>query len=435
MTTSDLFRRAFEAAVEKDPPALRAVRQSAYDRFQVLGLPTTREEQWKGTSLAPLGRATFGPPPATAKVTLDDLKPLSFGSLGRYRVVFVNGRLSPSLSTLDTLPQGVTIASYAKASAANAGVANPEAIGGMDAFAALNLALAGDGVVLGVSPHVVVEEPLYFYFYSTPGTDTPVIAVRNAILAVLHSQVTVVEAYGGAPGARYLTSASNQVTVGVGAVVDHVKLQRESVEAFHLARLGVTQERGSRFSNLSVNLGAALSRHDVDARFGGEGGECALDGLFMAAGEQHTDTHTRIDHAVPHCSSRQLYKGILDGRARGVFHGRVIVRKDAQKTDALQTNKNLLLSREALVNSTPQLEILADDVKCKHGSTTGQLDATALFYLRSRGISEAAAKSLLTYAFASDVVQRVPVAELRAGLEAHLQALLPGAQEPRESVA
>jgi Fe-S cluster assembly protein SufD len=204
-----------------------------------------------------------------------------------------------------------------------------------------------------------------------------------------------------------------------------VRLQRESVDAFHLGRLTVLQYRGSRFRDYSINLGAALHRHDIKVEFTGEGGECTLDGLFMASGEQHTDTHSLVDHAKPHCASRELYKGVLDGKSRGVFHGRVIVRKDAQKTDAMQTNKNLLLSREALVNSTPQLEILADDVKCKHGSTTGQLDATALFYLRSRGIDEAEAKSLLTYAFASDVVKRIPIEDVKAGLEAHLQQLLP----------
>jgi Fe-S cluster assembly protein SufD len=196
----------------------------------------------------------------------------------------------------------------------------------------------------------------------------------------------------------------------------------------------VTQGRDARFSSHSIALGAAIARQDVDQRFAGEGGECALGGLFLASGSQLTDTHTRVDHAVAHCTSRQLYKGIVDGHARGVFVGRVFVARDAQKTDAQQTNKNLLLSRHALVHSVPQLEILADDVKCKHGSTTGQLDPAALFYLRSRGIGEDAARSLLVYAFASDVVARIKVEALRAGLGRYLRERLPSAADIEEAV-
>jgi len=218
-------------------------------------------------------------------------------------------------------------------------------------------------------------------------------------------------------------------------VLEHYSVQREGDAAFHVSTLGAQQGRAARFSDHSVTLGGAFHRRDVNTVFAAEGGECVLNGLFVAGGQQHMDTHTRIDHAVPHCSSRELYKGVLDGKARGVFHGTILVRKDAQKTDAMQTNKNLLLSAQALVQSTPALQIFADDVKCKHGSTTGQLDPAALFYLRSRGIGEEAARALLTWAFASDVVGRIGVESIRAGVTALLQSRLPDAAEMREALA
>jgi Fe-S cluster assembly protein SufD len=216
-----------------------------------------------------------------------------------------------------------------------------------------------------------------------------------------------------------------EIVCGDGAVLEHYKLQRESLAAFHVQKVGATQERGSNFASHNVCLGAALARTDINVLFKAEGSECTLNGLFLAGGSQHVDNHTLIDHAKPHCTSRELYKGILDGRSRGVFHGTIIVRPDAQKTDALQTNKNLLLSREALVNSTPALEILADDVKCRHGSTIGQLDANSLFYLRSRGIGEQEARALLTYGFAADLANRIRIPWIREELEAFLGLRLP----------
>jgi Fe-S cluster assembly protein SufD len=359
---------------------------------------------------------------------------LTFGVLGRHRVVFVNGRLAPSLSTLDSLPKGVSVTPAAKVAPEALHVDVPAVAKLSDPFDALNLALASDGALLGVTDRAIVEAPVYLYFYSTGSGDTAS-AVRNLVYMSRGTQAKIVEAHGGPSGASYFTSAMTGVALADGAILDRVRLQRDSAGAFHVGRLHAIQARGTRFADYSVNLGAALHRHDIEVRFEGEGGECTLDGLFMASGDQHTDTHSLIDHAKPHCTSRELYKGVLDGKSRGVFHGRILVRKDAQKTDAIQTNKNMLLSREALVNSTPQLEILADDVKCKHGSTTGQLDAASLFYLRSRGIDEAAAKSLLTYAFASDVVKRIPIEDVRAGLEAYLQERLPGARETQEAVA
>jgi Fe-S cluster assembly protein SufD len=280
----------------------------------------------------------------------------------------------------------------------------------------------------------VLAAPIHLVFFSCPQAGVPAVShPRVLVVAGRASQVAIIESYGGSEGQVYFTNAVSELVVEDGAIVDHYRLQRESEKAFHVGTLCATQGRASRFSSHAVSLGAALSRTDIRQVFAGEGGECVLSGLFMGGGTQHTDTHTWVDHAEPHCSTREMYRGIVDGRARGVFAGRILVRPGAQKTDAIQSNKNLVLSREALVHSLPQLEILADDVKCKHGSTTGQLDPLALFYLRSRGIGGEAARALLTYAFASDVVQRMAVEPLRAGLTEYLQRRLPAAAGIQEA--
>jgi Fe-S cluster assembly protein SufD len=250
-----------------------------------------------------------------------------------------------------------------------------------------------------------------------------------------NAQCTIVESYVGGDGEVYLTNAVTEVRAEDGSIVDHYRVQREGDQAFQVATLALRQGRSASVSSHAVVLGASLSRLDVRQVFDGEGGECVLDGLFVATGTQHQDIHTWVDHAQPHCTTRELYKGVLDGKSRGVFVGKVFVRPGARKTDAQQTNKNLLLSREALVDSLPQLEILNDDVKCRHGSTTGQLDPLALFYLRSRGVGAAEARALLTYAFASDVLSRIKVEALRAGLTEYLQARLPVAGRTGEAVA
>ena len=231
-----------------------------------------------------------------------------------------------------------------------------------------------------------------------------------------------------------LTCAVTEALVDDNASLRRYKLQDESPTAFHLSSFAARLQRHARFADFSVSLGAALSRHDIGVEFAAEGGEATLDGLFYADGDRHTDTHSLIDHAQPHCTSRELYKGVVGGRGRGVFSGKILVRPGAQKTDAAQTNRNLLLSREALVHSIPQLEILADDVKCRHGATTGQLDEMALFYLRSRGLSEAAARGLLTVAFVSDLVHRIALFALRERVASRLVSSLPGAGEAREAV-
>jgi len=420
-----------------EPRWLDERRRAAMARFGERGLPSVRDEDWRQTPIGAVARIPFGRPAPDATVAANALAPLAFGhAFDGHQIVFVNGRYAPSLSSLGA-EDGVRIESLARVLDREPALIERHLgriVKDGNAFAALNTAFLEDGAVVIVPGGVVLAEPIHVVHRSGATAGPSVSHPRLLVVAGRASQSTIVESYGGPDGEQYLTNAVAEIALDDGAIVDHYKVQREGTAAFHIATLGVTQGRDARFSSHSISLGAAIARQDVDQEFAGEGGECALGGLFLASGTQLTDTHTRIDHAVPRCSSRQLYKGIVDGRARGVFVGRIFVARDAQKTDAQQTNKNLLLSRHALVHSVPQLEILADDVKCKHGSTTGQLDPMALFYLRSRGIGEDAARSLLVYAFASDVVSRIKVEALRTGLGQYLRERLPSAADIEEAV-
>jgi Fe-S cluster assembly protein SufD len=444
---TDLSRSAFErfeAAVPSSHVAwLRSLRLTAMTRFEELGFPTTRHEEWKYTNVAPIARTPFQHATALAgpnlgPEALGQHRPA--GRLGSSELVFVNGRFAPELSSLPATG-GLRVVGLRQALAREADRLEPHlaraaGVSG-SAFAALNSAFLDDGAVVEVAPDSVITDPVHIVFLSTTAQqERPVVSYpRLLVMAGRNSEATVVESYGGPEGEVYLTCAVTEVLLEAGARLDHYKVQRESASAFHVATLAVRQERDSRFSNHSVCLGGAIARNDISTVFAGEGGECELNGLFLAEGEQLMDTHTAVDHASPHCSSRELYKGVLDGRSQGVFNGKVLVREGAQKSDAQQSNKNLLLSGQALVNSTPQLLILADDVKCKHGSTTGQLDPEALFYLRSRGIGESAARRLLTHAFASEVLGRFRVPGLRDELETLLEGRLPGTGESREAIA
>jgi Fe-S cluster assembly protein SufD len=432
---------SFRAGLPREEPEwLRHLRAAGMGAFEETGFPTTRQEDWKHTSVAALARTPFRLPGRALETSVppEALAALTFGrAFDGHQVVFVNGRYAPDLSSAP-MKDGVQIRSLREVLDRQPQLVQPyldrQASGPGRPFAALNAAFLDDGAFVFVPAKTVLKDPIHLVFFSCPEAGTPVAShPRVLVIAGRGSQATIVESYGGAPGEVYLTSAVSEVVLEDAAILDHYRLQRESEAAFHVASLSVTQGRGSRFVSHAVSLGAALSRTDIRQVFAGEGGECVLNGLFMGRDAQVTDTHTWVDHAQPHCSTRELYKGIVDDRARGVFAGRILVRPGAQKTDAIQSNKNLILSREALVDSLPQLEILADDVKCKHGSTTGQLDPLALFYLRSRGIGEEAARALLTYAFASDVVQRMGVEAVRSGLTEYLQQRLPAAAGVQEA--
>lgn len=413
----------------REPAWLSDVRRAGLDRFADLGFPKARDEAWKYTNVAPIVRVPFAPAAQDGPRRIDRLEGALLPGREGAQIVFVNGRYAPELSSSGPRGDGVEFASLRKVLAQRPEAAEPylakiEHNG--NAFTAVNAALFEDGAFVRIPAGLAVAEPIHLVFLSEPDFGPTVSHPRNLVIAEPGSQAAIVESWIGAGDALYFTNAVTEAVVGEGAVLDFYKLERESLKAFHVATMEILQKRDSSFTSHSITLGGALVRNDLNVRLDATGASCTLNGLFLGSGTQHLDNHTLIDHAQPHGTSRELYKGIMSGKSRGVFNGRIIVRQDAQKTDAMQTNKNLLLSKEALVNSEPALEIFADDVKCRHGSTIGQLDETAMFYLRSRGIGEEDARSLLVYAFASDVASRIRIAPLRAMVEEHLGLRLPG---------
>ena len=377
------------------------LRRTARERFAELGYPTRKNEEWKYTNVARIAKTPYEPgngliaPPA-------GLNPLT--GLDCYRVVFVNGRFRPDLSEADGLDvQGLDKAAGHLARYA-AFVHQP--------FVALNTASFEDGAFIHIPEGQVLPKPVHLLFLSAG--ERTMSNPRTLIVAGARAEAHIVESYAGE--GEYFTNAVTELALGEGAMVDHYKVQRESAGASHIATVQGYQERASVFTSHSVSLGGALVRNDINSTLNGPGCEATLNGLYVAAGEQHIDNHTALDHAMPHCSSREYYRGILSGRATGVFNGKIIVRKDAQKTDAIQSNKNLLLSEEASINTKPQLEIYADDVRCTHGATVGQLDAEALFYLQTRGIGREEARRLLITAFAADVLDRIRIEPLRTAI-------------------
>jgi Fe-S cluster assembly protein SufD len=342
------------------------------------------------------------------------------------RLVFVNGRYSSRLSSRPSLPGGVRLSSLADTQTAGNELAEPHLArhAGWDAnvFAALNTAFLRDGALLHLPDEASLAEPIELLFIATvPGGLTQ---PRVLVVAGAHSRATVIERYVGLTEDTYFTNTVTEVVAGPGATVDHYVLQEQGSSAFHVATLHASLQRDSVFSTCGVTLGGQLSRATLTVAFGAEGGRGALRGLYLAGGRQHVDHHVTVDHAVPRCSSEQLYKGVLDGTARAVFNGRILVRPDAQKTDARQTNKHLLLSDGVEVDSKPQLEIFADDVRCTHGAAEGQLTPESIFYLRSRGLAEATARRLLTFGFAREVIARIGVEALQAHLDRTLMARL-----------
>ena len=428
---------AHAARASGEPAAVASLRERAAARFAELGLPTTRHEEWRFTNLAPVARTPYrrarGPVPAGAEAFLAPHR-----LPGAIELVFAGGRLAPELSRLGELPAGLEVVGISDLLARGADGQLAE-LGRLTDFrehalAALNTALFADGAVVRVAPGTVLTRPVHLLFLGHAEEGEPTAAFpRVLVLAGERSEMTVVERYVGRDGERYLTCPVTELVAAPGAVVDHYKVQREGADAHHLAVFTVETGRGANVTSHSISLGGALVRHDVRGLLAGEGGEATLNGLYMVRGRQFVDTHMRVDHAQPHCASHELYKGILNESARAVFNGRIYVHPHAQKTDAKQTNRNLLLSKEALVNTNPQLEIFADDVRCTHGSTVGQLDDDAIFYLRSRGIGEVAARSLLTYAFASDIVERIRVEPVRQELREFLLDWIPHGEVVRDA--
>ncbi|MFQ5876991.1 MAG: Fe-S cluster assembly protein SufD [Acidobacteriota bacterium] len=402
---------------------LAPIRQEAIARFAALGFPTTRDEAWRCTSVAPITRHDYALAPGARAdaLTPEVFERLTFEPWDCTHLVFVNGRFAPEASRIRALPDGVTVGSLAEAIARHRDLVEPHLARYADfrehAFTALNTALLKDGAFVHVPRGKAVEDPIHVLFVSVADGRAVMSHPRNLIVVGDGGRATVLESYAGFARETYLTNAVTEIAVGRNAAVDHYLLQREGEAASHVGRVQCRLGRDATFSSHVVSLGGALIRNEVGAVLDAEGADCTLNGLYITHGSQHVDNHTTIDHAKSHGSSRELYKGVLDGRSRGVFEGTIIVRPDAQKTDARQVNKNLLISEDALVDSKPTLRIHADDVRCTHAATIGQLEEDALFYIRSRGVGEEAARNLLIQAFVADIVGRIRIDRVRTGLE------------------
>ena len=423
MTTATAVVRGLsrlEPQPNSDHPAwLTEARLAACGWVAEHGFPTLKDEDWRYTRLGPILDIPFEPAAAGVghRLSSSAIDALAADLCGT-RLVFVNGHFAPELSWLAELPEGATVTNLASVLAEEAERLEPlfsrPPGPHHHAFTALNAALTEDGAFVHLRAGTTVGEPIELVFFSDTGGSPLVSSPRSLVLAGPSSRVAIVETYVGVPGDIYCTNAVTEVVVEEGAAVEHYKVQDEPETAFHLALLDVRQGRGSTFSSHSVALGSRVARHEVRVRLEAEGAEVRVDGLYMPRGDQYHDNPILIEHAAPHCTSRQLYKGVLDGNGQGVFNGRVVVCPGAAGTDASQTNKNLLLSDHAEVDTRPRLEILADDVKCTHGAAVGRLDEDAVFYLRSRGIPHQAARGLLIYAFVNEIVERLGLEPLRA---------------------
>jgi Fe-S cluster assembly protein SufD len=425
---------AFEA-FEKDgarrfPTWVNELRRTGISRFAALGFPTPKLEDWKYTNVAPIAELAFKPATSPSPAALSAAKAARFevAGLGGSRLVFVNGHFAPTLSAISKLSRGVKVASLATAMNSDADLVKQHlgryASASDHAFRALNAAFFADGAFIYVPKGVVVEEPVHLVFVAAASENGTAVHPRNLIVAEAGSQIKVVESYVSVGSAAGFTNAVMEIAVGEGANVEHCKFQDESRDAFHVATIQSSLARDSRFRSHSISIGAQIARHDINTVMTGEGVECVLNGLYVASDSQLVDHHMIVDHAQPRCASHEFFHGILGGAARGVFNGKIFVRPGAQQTDAKQTNRNLLLTDDATVDTKPQLEIFADDVKCTHGATVGRLDEDAIFYLRSRGIPHSAARRMLTQAFASNILARIGVEPVRKQLDELLQGRL-----------
>ena len=403
------------------PAWLESIRRAAFERFTTLGFPTTKNEDWHFTSVSPIAEQEFTLLTArSGDVSRKALAAFEFGAVDWHTMVFVNGRFAPELSDCANLPKGVTLRDLASA------WDNPssalESVGKISryeshAFTALNTAFMHDGALLEIARDVEVVRPIHLVYVTDATAAKGMMHPRNLIHVERNAKATVIESYVSTSDALYFTNAVTEVSVGDGATLQHYKIQREGARAFHVGTIEAHQARDSHYISFALSMGAALSRTNVYTTLDGEGAGATLNGLYMLDGEQHCDQQTQIIHAQPNCFSRELYKGVLDDRSHGVFNGKVYVHPIAQRTDGKQTNQTLLLSPTAQMDTKPQLEIFADDVKCTHGATIGQIDRSALFYLESRGIGDMAARRLLTYAFAADVIETIAIDDVRVALE------------------
>lgn len=429
---ADLYNSAFRELIEKvsgtEPSWLRDIREQSFAQFERAGFPTVQQEEWKYTNVSPIAKTNFRPVIAANGTRLskgEALKPFTYKETRNSVFVFVNGVFRSDLSSVKSL---VNVKAIELAEA----LQDPKhellireslqrrAPDHQNGFALLNTALFAGGLFIRIPPGVEIETPIQLQFISEAieGGTAAAAFPRIVIVGEANSAATIIESYAASDDSTsYFTNAIVDMVLENGARFRHYKVQREGARAAHIATTRVDIGPNAVYDTTTINFGAALSRHDINVTMDHEGGSCSVDGLYMVDGNQHTDTHSVIDHRQPHCSSHQLYKGILDGKSRAVFNGKVFVRHGAQKTDAQQTNKNLLLSNEAQVDTKPQLEIYADDVKCTHGAAIGQIDEDMMFYLESRGINPALAKNMLIYGFAEEVIEKIKIESIRRELD------------------
>ena len=418
--------KAFEQSLNGEKAAaVHSLRRDAMRWFAELGFPTTRQEEWRFTNVLPISKLEFHPILRFESngITRDRMRPYLIE--GAIQLVFINGMYASELSDRGALQRDVIAGGLSDIMKKNPEKIKPylanQVKGEENGFTALNTAFLRDGACILVPQGIVLERPIQMLFVASDSSFPYISQPRNLIIAGVHSQFKIAETFVGVAQNTYLTNSVTEIVLEDQAIVEHDKVQRESLNAYHIGTTHLRMNAGSSYTSNVFSLGGAIVRNNNSVELAAEGIECTLNGLSLAAGTQVIDNHTAIDHVMPHCNSHELYKAILDGASKGVFNGKIFVRKDAQKTDAKQTNKTLLLSDDTTINTKPQLEIFADDVKCTHGATIGQLDAEQVFYLRSRGIDLASARDILTFAFAADIVNRVTIEPLRAQLEEAIQ--------------
>lgn len=400
----------------------RRLRKQGQQQFALKGLPSKKDEDWKYTSLWQLTQQSFNHDVTQpGQVVVSDWQLLT----DAYQLVIVDGHVDFTASSLSGLPEGVTVQPLSQSLETAAKYLNQQIDIEKTGFNALNTMLMSEGVFIHVAAGIKLKKPIELLVMNSGATKDLAVHLRNVVVLEDSAQASFIEIYASKEGDAGLTNVVTEIDLADSAELFHYKLQRESLNHFHVATMAANQAASSQWHNHNVSLGAQLARNDVHSKILGEQAHVTMNGLYLVDGEQHVDNHTRIDHSVPNTTSEELYKGVLDGKSHAVFNGKVIVYKDAQKTDANQANQNLLLSRGCEIDTKPEMEIYADDVKCGHGSAVGQIDEAALFFLRSRGLTETSARSLLTFAFAADVIQRIEDKAIRDAITKVIEQRLP----------
>ncbi len=415
-----IYKKAFQTGLENSNQSewLKSLRKEAFAYFTKNGFPTVQNEDLKYTNVAPIGKEDFQICEST-DFTKEKIAPFVFDESKQSVLVFMNGVFDKDSSNLEALKDAVVLSFSEAARDEKFSEIFKVKLGSLvdsekNGFTALNTAFIGEGAFLLIPKNVKIAAPVQFLFLTDEGKCA---FPRVLVIAESFAEATLVETYIRADEVKYLTNSVIEISLADEAKIKHSRVQRESHTAFHVGTTGVEVQRGSAYDATNITLGARLSRHDINVKFQKEGGEVFVDGLYLVGDEQHADTHSIIDHKLPNCISHQTYKGIIDGKARAVFNGKVFVRENAHGTDAQQSNKNLLLSNDARVDTKPQLEIYNDDVKCAHGATVGQLEEEELFYLLSRGLSESLARNLLTYGFAEEIVNKIEIESIKKQLD------------------